>query len=530
MTAPIAFIILLMLASTVAMIARRWQLPYTVALVVCGLLLSVLRELVLPGFDIGLHLTPDLLFSVLLPVLIYEAAFNFDLRDFLANWKAIITLAAPGLLVGIFAAAGIIFGVFALLGLPLSFVGVLLIATVLSATDPVAVISLMREVGAPKRLSVLMEGESLVNDGVAVVVFGVVLVTLGLDPVHPHLTATFVLQFLSWEILGALLIGGAVGAVVSWVTMRVDDHLIEITLTTIGAFGSFLIADRTHASGVIACLVAGMLCGNFGARYGMSATTRVAVASFWEYLTFLCNSFVFLLIGLEVVPSRLLNHWLPIVLVWLALIAARALLVGGTLPLLSKLEGRLPRRTGLVITWGGLRGGIAMVLALAIPRAWPLRGLAVDIVFGTCLLTILVQGTSMHRLLRWLGLARDRREQEKLQELRGRLRALQAAIRFLDRQRESGTVDPGMYQEVHDDMLQEMKALEIVRAQTRDIEDLMRREELNELRRQLLQVRKAALRQARVDGHVSETISRRLIGEIDGILHGMGKSEEDHES
>jgi len=530
MTAPIAFIFLLMLASVVAMIARRWQLPYTVALVVCGLLLSVLREAVLPGFDIGLHLTPELLFSVLLPVLIYEAAFEFDLRDFLANWKAIITLAAPGLLVGIFAAAGLIFCVFLLLDLPLGFVGVLLIATMLSATDPVAVISLMREVGAPKRLSVLMEGESLLNDGVAVVVFGVVLVALGLDPIHPHLTATFVVQFLSWEILGALLIGGGVGAIVSWVCMRVDDHLIEITLTTIGAFGSFLIADKTHASGVIACLVAGMLSGNFGARYGMSATTRVAVASFWEYLVFLCNSFVFLLIGLEVVPSRLLNHWLPIVLVWLALIAARALLVGVTLPLLGKLEGRLPKHSGLVITWGGLRGGIAMVLALAIPKAWPHRELAIDIVFGCCLLTILVQGTSMHRLLMWLGLARDRSEQEKLQEIRGRLRGLQAALRFLDRQREAGTVDPEMYEEIHEEMVQELKALEMVRAQTREVEDLMRREELSELRRQLLQVRKAALRQARVDGHVSETISRRLIGEIDQTLHEMGKSEEEREN
>jgi CPA1 family monovalent cation:H+ antiporter len=205
--------------------------------------------------------------------------------------------------------------------------------------------------------------------------------------------------------------------------------------------------------------------------------------------------------------------------------------VGGTLPLLGKLEGRLPRRSGLVITWGGLRGGIAMVLALAIPKAWPFRDLAIDIVFGTCLLTILVQGTTMARLLRWLGLSRDRSEQEKLQEIRGRLRALQAALRFLDRQREAGTVDPEMYEQVHDEMVQEMKALEIVRAQTRDIEDLMRREELSELRRQLLQVRKAALRQARVDGHVSETISRRLIGEIDEILHEMGKDEgKEHES
>lgn len=524
MPVPIAFIFLLMLASVVAIIVQRWKAPYTVALVVCGLLISVLRHRFDPGFDIGLHLTPELLFKILLPVLIFEAAFHFDMRDFATNWRAIITLAAPGLLVGIFVAAGLMFGVLGLLGLEMPFAGVLLVAAMLSATDPVAVISLLREVGAPRRLSVLMEGESLLNDGVAVVVFGVVLVALGLDPHHPQLTATFVLQFFSWEILGALLIGGATGAIISWVTGRVDDHLIEITLTTLAAFGSFLLADWAHASGVIACLVAGMLTGNFGARLGMSASTRVSVVSFWEYLAFLANSFVFLLVGLEISPGRLLGNWLPVVLVWLSLLAARALLVGGILPWLTRLEGRLPPRSGVVITWGGLRGGIAMVLALSIPTAWGLRELAIDIVFGTCLLSILAQGTTMSRLLRWLGLARERAGQERIQVIRGRLRGLRAADRFLDRQREAGTVDREMYEEVQVELRDELRRIEEQRGETRDIEAELRRLELAELRRQLLLVRKAALRQAQLDGQVSEKVAKRLVGEIDDQLHRMQQS------
>jgi len=520
-TVPIAFIFLLMLASAVAMFARRWEVPYTVALVVTGLVISVLREHFYPQFDIGLHLTPELLFVVFLPVLIYEAAFDFNLRDFFDNYKAIVTLAAPGLVLGIFVAGGLTYGVSEILGLGLGFTGSLLVAAMLSATDPVAVISLLREVGAPRRLSVLMEGESLLNDGVAVVVFGVILVALGLDHTHAHLSATFILQFLSWEIIGAILIGAGVGGAISWVTMRVDDHLIEITLTTLAAFGSFLLADKVHASGVIACLTAGMLTGNFGARYGMSATTRVSVASFWEYLAFLANSFVFLLIGLEVIPSRLLGNWLPILLVWIVLVATRSLLVSGSLPLLSRLEGCMPRWSAAAITWGGLRGGIAMVLALSIPREWGFRDLAIDIVFGVCLLTILVQGTSMYRLLNWLGLARDLSGQRRLQEIRGRLRGLQAALRFLDRQRESGTVDKELYEEVHGELLDELRQLEEQRTETKDVEKLMRREELSEMQRQLLQVRKAALRQARSDGHVGEKTVRRLIGELDEKLHHM---------
>jgi len=350
-----------------------------------------------------------------------------------------------------------------------------------------------------------------------------VLVALGLGHEHTRISVTFVLQFLSWEILGALLIGSAVGALLSWVTSRVDDHLIEITLTTLAAFGSFLLADKAHTSGVIACLAAGMLTGNFGARYGMSATTRVAVGSFWEYLVFLDNSFVFLLMGLEVRPSHLAGNWLPILLVWLALIAARALLVGGTLPLIGRLEGKLPKWSGPAITWGGLRGGIAMVLAMSIPREWALRSLTIDVVFGACLLSMLVQATTMRRFLSWAGLAKERGGQQRLQEIRGRLRGLQAALRFLDRQREAGTVDKEMYEELHAELHDDLRALEQQRAETRDVEDQMRKEELGEQRRQILQVRKAALRQAQADGHVSEKVARRLVGELDERLHRMGK-------
>ncbi|MBW2703441.1 MAG: cation:proton antiporter, partial [Deltaproteobacteria bacterium] len=210
MSVSIAFVFLLMLASIVAMFARRFHLPYTVALVVTGLGVSLLREQIFPSFDIGLHLTPDLLFVVFLPILIFEAAFHFELSDFGSNWRSIMTLAAPGLVLGIAVTGGLVFCVFWLLGPELGLLGSFLIAAILSATDPVAVIGLFRALGAPKRLGVIMEGESLFNDGVAVVIFSVMLVALGLDSVHPELTAGFVVRFFGWEILGALLIGGMV--------------------------------------------------------------------------------------------------------------------------------------------------------------------------------------------------------------------------------------------------------------------------------------------------------------------------------
>jgi len=518
---PIAFTFLLILASVVAVFARRLRAPYTIALVVTGLAVSLAREQLVPDLDIGLHLTPELLFAVLLPALIYEAAFHFDLRDLQANWRAILTLAAPGLLVGIFAAGGLIFLASSFLDLGLPFLGALLVAAILSATDPVAVVALFKELGAPKRLGVLMEGESLVNDGVAVVVFSVVLVALGLDAHHDHLSVAWVVRFFGWEILGALLVGGTIGFAVSWFTAQVDDHLVEITLTTIAAFGSFLLASEIHASGVIACLLAGMLTGNFGAKHGMSATTRVAVASFWEYLAFLANSLVFLLVGLEISPARLAANWLPIVLVWLALLLARAGLVGAVLPPLERVEGSLRRGKGWAIIWGGLRGGIAMVLALSIPREWAHRELVIDVVFGTCLLTILVQGTTIRRLLGRFGLLADRGHEAAVEELRGRLRGLHAGLRFLDQRRDAGTVAPEVYQALHDELAEELEQARHQQQHSRELERRLLDEERSELQRQILVLRKSAVQQALADHQINETVARRLIGELDERLHAL---------
>ncbi len=517
-----AFILLLIMASLVAMVARKWQFPYTVALVATGMAMSLLSDRLMPvSFDIGLHLSPDLLFLVLLPVLVYEAAFHFDLHDFKGSWKSIVTLAAPGLIVGLFIAGSMFYGIFSLLGIPLSFTVALLVAAMLSATDPVAVISMFREMGVPRRLGILMEGESLLNDGVAVVAFSMVLVALGLHPYYSDLSAGFVVQFLGWEIFGALLIGGLVGFGLSWLTTQIDDHLIEITLTTVAAYGSFLLADKAHASGVIACLVAGMLTGNFGAKYGMSPTTRIAVVTFWEYAAFLANSIIFLLVGLEIHLARLAGRWLPILLLWLALLLARSILVTGTIPWLERREGKMRWGRLVAISWGGLRGGIAMVLALSLPRTWPHRGLVVDLVFGVCVLTIMVQGLSMRKLLGWFGLIMDKSGVLALEEYRGKYRSVQDALRYLDQRKANGTVDEDVFDTVHSELSKELDELETLRPDAEEIEQRIKKEREIELTRQVIQLRKDALKRALVDGHISDGVARKLIGEMDERLHEL---------
>jgi len=419
-----------------------------------------------------------------------------------------------------------LYGGVMLINLPFTLGGALLVATIVAATDPVGVIAVLRATRAPRRLAVLMEGESLLNDGVAVVAFAVVVAAMGLNPEVKEVTVTWLVRYLSWEILGAVVVGGGLGFFLAWLTSKVDDHLIEITLSTIAAFGSFLIAHKLHASGVIACLVAGMLGGNFGAKYGMSASTRVAVISFWEYITFVANSIIFLLIGLDIDPVRLLRDWPAVLFTWVAMLASRALFVGPVLPQISRLEGGMPKGFGKVVIWGGIRGGIAMVLAMGIPERFEYRDLAMNCIFGASLLTILVQSTTIGLLLRKLGLVRDRKAFEIVERLRGRVRSIQAALSFLDRQHDMGVISEQTYQEVHRELINERERLREDSEEARDMAEAVREEEAEALRRELLIVRKESLRQASADGAIDEMVSRSLVGELDERLHHMDLSHQ----
>jgi len=526
-TTELAIVAALLLTSVVGMIAQRLRLPYTVSLVIVGLVIATLRDIYFPGFDPGLHLTPQLLFTVLLPALVYEAAFHLELRHFLSSWRAVLVLAVPGVLAGTALTFGLSWLALGASGAPVPWQVLLVAATILAATDPVGVLALLREVGAPRRLATIMEGESLLNDGVAIVAFGVVMTAIGLDPHSPALTAGWIARFLAWEVLGAVLIGGAIGLGLSWLTSNIDDHLIEITLTTISAFGSFLLADQAHASGIIACLVAGVLSGNVGATYGMSASTRVAVTSFWEYAAFVANSIIFLLVGLETSPGRLVGVALVVVVVWLAMLAARGLIVAASLPVMERITFTTRRGLTAALTWGGLRGGVAMVLALSVPRTWAYRQSLIDIVFGAVLLTILIQAPTTPVMLRLLEIGPSRRVREAAAMLRAQLRALNEAERYLERQHESGAVLPEVYDEVRRGMLQRRRELEELGHRLRVDASSILDEGRRELERQLALVEKESIREAYAHGTIDDRILRRLVREVDDRILELGHDEED---
>jgi monovalent cation:H+ antiporter, CPA1 family len=398
MPPEMALILLFTAATAVAIASRRLKIPYTVALVLAGLGLGATHAIR------GLHLTKELLYSVFLPGLVFEAAYHLKLSELRDNARAILALAVPGVLVAIGVTATLLMtsSGFAEVESGFGWSHALVFAALIAATDPIAVVALFKTLGAPPRLTLLVEAESLVNDGTTIVLFTIVYAAVSGGGIS---VATGLLEFV--EVVGlGLVVGAIVGLAVSHIIGRVDDPMIEISLTTIAAYGSFVVAEELRLSGVIATVSAGMLCGNIAPR-GMSPATRVAVESFWNYVAFALNSLVFVLIGLEVHIGRLLSEWRPILVAFVAVIGGRAFVVFLATAFLRWTREAIPWRWSVVLTWGGLRGALSMVLALALDPEFPHREIIVTMTFGVVLLSIVLQGITTEPLLRVLGLTRD---------------------------------------------------------------------------------------------------------------------------
>ncbi|HEX5000508.1 MAG TPA: sodium:proton antiporter [Terriglobia bacterium] len=511
-------ILLFVVATAVAIAARRLKIPYTVALVAAGLLLGGLH---VPE---PIHLTKELLFALFLPGLLFEAAFHIEFEDFWRDRVAILGLAVPGVVAAIALTTIVLEPAAQGLGLAAEFTWqhALVFSALIAATDPIAVVALFKSLGAPRRLGMLVEGESLLNDGTSIVFFTLILGLVGGN----NLSLGGLVFDFARIVGGGAVIGGVVGIGVSQVIRSVDDPMIEITLTTIAAYGSFVAAEQLGYSGVIATVAAGMLCGNYGARTGMSPSTRVAAETFWEYIAFALNSLVFLLIGLEV---RLDTLWgsLPIILVaYFSVTIGRALVIFGASGLLHLARSRVPRQWNLVLTWGGLRGALSMVLVLGLPTSFEHRELMITITFGVVVLSILVQGLTMAPLLRALGIVGAQETRLAYELARGQLQAASAALTEIDNLKNSRLASPPVldavtthYQGFVQNAEKRIEELHLEREQLRD-------EELHETRRHLLMVEKERVIEARHRGTMSQETQDRLLADIDARLLRLESGED----
>ena len=376
---------MLIVASLVAMVSRRIGLPYTAGLVLAGIGLAY--------FPVGadLPLSRELIFNVFLPPLIFEAAMQLRWSRFRTEMPLTIVLAFLGVAISAAIVAG---GMHLLLGW--SVLGAAFFGLLIAATDPVSVIAAFKEMRAEPRLSMVVESESLLNDGVAAVGFAILIGVANGEA----LTTSGAALALLWTVAGGLAIGAVIGFVVLTVAGRTEDHLVEVTLTTVVAWGSFLLAEHVHASGVFAALAAGLIVGNLGPRGSISVAGRQHVQDFWTYAAFLANSCLFLLIGSHEAHQPIALVSLPLgMAIVLTLIGRAAAVYPLALPFVRS-GLRLPATYQHVLVWGGLRGAVGLALALAVPATVAERGQIVVVTFGVVAFSIFAQGLTMPWLLR----------------------------------------------------------------------------------------------------------------------------------
>lgn len=493
---------LLLIASIVAIVVRRFRIPYTVALVVVGLLITFQSP-------IEIRLTPELILALFVPPLVFEAAFQLNASEFVRNLPRILLFAVPGVVITMLIVGGIIAWMTPL-GLPLA----LIFGAITAATDPVAVVALFRTLGVPKRLEILLEGESLLNDGTAIVIFRLA--------VAAALAGQFDLfqgisEFITVAVGGAA-IGLVLGLIISRLIARVDDYLIETTLTTVLAFGSYVIAERLHFSGVLAVVTAGLVNGNIGPR-GMSPTTRIVLFNFWEYIAFLVNSFVFLLIGVQVNIPELLAAWQPILWAISAVLIARIVVVYGLSWVGNRFAEPIPPRWQHILTWGGLRGAISLALVLSLPAALnDSRALLRVMTFGVALFTLLVQGTTMAMLMRRLGIVTRTPAQVEYEIRHARMATLRAAEAHLDRLHREGLLSTHAWKMIKAELSRHVQVLATAVSDVLRANPALEAEELKTARRELLRVQRTTLLDLRHDGFISDEVFERLTAEVDAEL------------
>jgi CPA1 family monovalent cation:H+ antiporter len=518
------FVWLLIVIFIMAVVAERLKLPYTIVLVLAGLIagsLPVLR---------GTALSHDLVFFLFLPPLLFEGAINLRFDHLRENLFPIILYATLGVALSILITGGLVAFASPWAGLNLSLILCLLFGSLISATDPVSVLSITKKMGAPRRLSIILEGESLFNDGTAVVLFTIIHTIAkggGLEGAGGDWLG------MVWAFLKMVAIGGAIGFGIGYtaslITLRINDHLIEITLSTIVAFGTFLVAEALHVSGVIAVVVAGITIGNFGFEVGMSPTTRLSMRSFWEYAAFLINSLVFLLVGIQVKFSVLAKYALAVGIAILAALASRAIVVYILAPVVGRFDKRLPWTYQHVLIWGGLRGALSMALALSLSPVIE-QGLRQEILamtFGVAVFSLLVQGLTVGGFVRRLGLTEHDRAQRRMELAVGKLAMLYGALEALSRLNEERAILPEVEVRLRQELRDQASRME-EEVETLQLEhEPLVESQMESARRTILRAAKSDLLSLMQAGTIGSEAYKQLVKELDEELDRLRMSGEE---
>ncbi|HEY9850231.1 MAG TPA: sodium:proton antiporter [Leptolyngbyaceae cyanobacterium] len=499
-------IVLLLIATIVALVTQKLRIPYVTGLVLAGLpITNVLSRRI--GLD------PSLVLNLFLPILIFEAALNTDISRLRSTFKPIALLAGPG---SIFSSA--IIAVLVKFGLGLDWIPAALIGIILANTDTVSMIAVFKEIRVPSRLSTIVEGETLFNDAAALVSFNLILV------IYATGSVTFV-QGVK-ELLVVALGGAVVGAILGYLSLpifvRLNDPLSSLLLTVALALGTFQIGQFLGVSGAVAVVIAGLIFGNLGLPQSSSASDRITLLSFWEYAGFTVNTFIFLLIGIEINPLTL---WTILPAILFAIVAyqlGRILSVYLLLNGLRWFDRPIPLRWQHVLFLGNIKGSLSMALALSIPLTLPGRDNIIALVFGAVLFSLVGQGLSLPWLVKRLKISRVSDVMEQAGKLQIQLIAAKAAQDELDSLLKSGVLPKAVYEELWASYQVRVAQSERV---LRDFHNQNRAGQLNSdlsrldaIRRRLLLAEKGAVSDALRKRIVPENLVQPYIKDLDEKL------------
>lgn len=427
-----ALIVLLLVATAVALVTRRLRIPYVVGLVLAGLAIT---KQALPE-SVGLN--PDVILNLFLPILIFEAAINTDISRLRSTIKPIALLAGPGVML-----SAVITAVLLQTWLALAWITAAAVGVILTITDTVSVIVAFRSVPVPARLTTIVEGESLFNDGIALVLLSLITTI--------HLQGSFSLSDGIQQMVIAFVGGGALGVGLGYLCVglfrQLDDALSNILLTVAVSLGTFQIGQALSVSSAIAVVVAGLVIGNLGFR-STSASTRVTLLNFWEYAGFGVNTFIFLLVGIEVEPQILLQTVPAALLAILAYQIGRICSIYPLLFLLRSVDRPLPLRWQHVLIAGNVKGSLSMALALSLPFTLPGRSDVITLVFSTVLVSLVGQGLSLPWLVKRLRLSTPSEIRQRMETLQLNMITAKAAQAELHHLLKFGSLPKPLYEEL----------------------------------------------------------------------------------